>query len=786
MAIVTRGIEYKADVQGADGVVSDVSRISNSLSSMGNAGDKAQSGVARLASQLGEIGKGLVGVHEAAERWLGSLKNLGAWVREGAALADAEANFKRIGLDLREIQKQSSFTQTTEEIQKATTATAALVSSLRLTKEQTQQVYNVSAGLADAYNQDLDPTIRAVAAAAYGNTRALRQQFGVYVDSKGALKEYAKELGVTVSALTAQQRAAALTNETVATLKRTVGSWPTKDMVTPLDQVSTAWADFVALVQKTAGWLVVKFDQVTGVLDRLHRAVTGDWSEDLGTRTEQELAALDKHIEWTKKGLGNYTDQLEDAERSTFGFAKRVYISIEAASQQSLGKMKAFAEQTRQLVDLEIRRNAVAVSVAAEHVGGQLTTITEGIRQARLKAAAEIDEEEEQRREARKSAAAAARAQLERDQDALAKIREEGVEAEWTAVEHTEIEQIQHAAERRRKSAESTIKNARVLASALGEIAEQEAAAVSRATEKEARARAQAIQDAADLAQQAIAGAAAYRWDAGNTEAGQEQAALDRTLDGIREQTAALEEARAALLASPAAAADETLAQLQAITEQELALEEQLRQAQLAGQAKITAARERDAWARKKADEDAIRRQYDLTDAQKAALSEQIQGIQMFAEAGKELFGNAGVFQAAEMLASGIQSGADAAQYAAKSIAAYASGNIAAGTGYAAAAVASTAAAAKYAAGLAELGAKGFHVDSAPPETSGASAAGATAASSRALTGESETPQSQELTVNLTFQGESANVGRYLIDKINGEAYTKGGAKIDTAVMRRR
>lgn len=786
MAIVTRGIEYKADVQGAEGVVSDVSKISNSLTEMGSAGDKTQSKLAALASKLGAIGQGLTGVHEAAERWLGSLKNLGAWAREGAALADAEANFKRIGLNLREIQRQSSFTQTTEEIQKATTATAALVSSLRLTKEQTQQVYNVSAGLADAYNKDLDPTIRAVAAAAYGNTRVLRQQYGIYVDTKTALKEYAKELGVSVAALSSQQRVAALTNETVATLQRTAGSWPTKEMVTPLDQVSTAWADFVALIQKTAGWVVVEFDKVTGVLDRLHRAVTGDWSKNLGTRTEQELAALDRHIEWTKEGLGNYTDQLEAAERSTFGFAKKAFISIEADYTKYVGYTAKFAEQTWRLVDLGIRRNAMAVSVAAEHVGAQLVTLAEGARQVRLKVEAEAAEEEEQRREARKSAAAAARAQLQRDQDALAKIREEGVEAEWAAVEHTEIEQIQHAAERRRKSAESTIKNAKVLASALEAIAEQEAAAVSRATEKEAQARAQAVQDAADMAQRAIAGAAAYRWDSGTTEAGQEQAALERALSEIQAQTDALEEARAALLAAPAEAADETLAQLQAITEQELALDEQLRQAQLAGQAKIAAARERDAWARKKADEDAIRRQYDLTDVQKAALAEQIKGIQMFADAGKELFGNAGVFQAAEMLASGIQSGADAAQYAAKSIAAYASGNIAAGTGYAAAAVASTAAAAKYAAGLAELGARGFQVESAPAETSGASSAGAAAASSRALTGEAETPQAQELTVNLTFQGEAANVGRYLIDKINGEAYTKGGAKLDTAVMRRR
>lgn len=784
MAIVTRGIEYKADVQGAEGVVSDVSKISNSLTAMGSSGDKTKSKLASLASQLGNMGQGLVGVHEAAERWLGSLKKLGAWVREGAALADAEANFNRIGLDLREIQKQSSFTQTTEEIQKAATATAALVSSLQLTREQTQQLYNASAGLADAYNKDLDPTIRAVAAAAYGNTRALRQQFGIYVDTKTALKEYAKELGVSVSALTAQQKAAALTNETVTTLKRSISNWPTKEMVTPFDQISTAWSDFWALVKKTAGSLVVSFDEVTGAWTRFHSAVTGDWKEDIGTRAEQELAAIDRQIAWTKEGLGEYVEQLEAVERETFGIFKQAQIRFEASFEWE--SMAKFAEQTRQLIDLEIRRNTAAVSAAAERVGAQLAALAEGARQARLKVEAEVAEEEEQRREARKSAVAAARAQLQRDQDALAKIREEGVEAEWAAVEHTEIEQIQHDAERRRKAAEATIKNAKVLASALEAIAEQEAAAVSRATEQEAQARAQAVQDAADMAQRAIAGAASYRWDSGATEAGQEQAALERTLDEIQKQTDALEEARAALLAAPAEAADETLAQLQAITEQELALDEQLRQAQLAGQAKIAAARERDAWARKKADEDAIRRQYDLTDAQKAALAEQIKGVQMFAEAGQQLFGNAGVFQAAEMLASGIQSGADAAQYAAKSIAAYASGNIAAGTGYAAAAVASTAAAAKYAAGLAELGARGFQVESAPAETSGASSAGAAAASSRSLTGEAETPQAQELTVNLTFQGEAANVGRYLIDKINGEAYTKGGAKIDTAVMRRR
>lgn len=170
-----------------------------------------------------------------------------------------------------------------------------------------------------------------------------------------------------------------------------------------------------------------------------------------------------------------------------------------------------------------------------------------------------------------------------------------------------------------------------------------------------------------------------------------------------------------------------------------------------------------------------------LTAAQKQAVDAQLKGLDAVSE-GLEAWGKgASVIKAAQMTASAILAAADAIDYTAQSIASFAIGNVGAGVGLAAAAAGKTAAAAAYAKGLLELG---FSAPSSASSSAASTTSSAPQGSTSQLTGKRDSGETQ-LNVTMQFSGQAGRLGRYLIEEINTEARTAGGARVNSNVLRR-
>lgn len=171
-----------------------------------------------------------------------------------------------------------------------------------------------------------------------------------------------------------------------------------------------------------------------------------------------------------------------------------------------------------------------------------------------------------------------------------------------------------------------------------------------------------------------------------------------------------------------------------------------------------------------------IRAEWSMTDATRGAMDAQIKGLDALAEASAATGQGAVAMQALQMTAAGLQAVADATDYAAEAAANYAIGNIGTAIGLTAASAGKTIAAAAYAKGLIDLGFSAFDT--------GSGQASAPQASSAALTGSTASEKTTEIAVTMQFAGNAGRLGRYLIEEINAEARTAGGARVNSQVLR--
>jgi len=173
--------------------------------------------------------------------------------------------------------------------------------------------------------------------------------------------------------------------------------------------------------------------------------------------------------------------------------------------------------------------------------------------------------------------------------------------------------------------------------------------------------------------------------------------------------------------------------------------------------------------------------QLKVSDATRAATTASVTGLEEMAAAAEAWGAGATVIQAAQLLATGIKAGVDGADYAAESIAAFATGNAAAGIGLAAASLAKFAVAANAAKGLTELGASSGGVS-----TGGGSGGGSAGGGSEGLTGDGPERGGGPVQVNVNFTGAAAGLGRFLVSEINNEAQTRGGRRLVAGASRAR
>ena len=346
---------------------------------------------------------------------------------------------------------------------------------------------------------------------------------------------------------------------------------------------------------------------------------------------------------------------------------------------------------------------------------------------------------------------------------ALEAIRRTTNEAIWAADEHTASETMARQVEQQKRQVDDQIKNAERRAEAY-RLIDEKAAADER--KRLAEQQKQREQDQA-------------KWlaDAAKRAAAETAPKEDPQVAAINQRIAALQSDQARFLAMSedelAQYSDQYSATQAAIVAAEEAKNERLQQIH---KEEIRRINEEDKRIRQ-ATYDRIKANVDLSKSTREAMEAQIKGAQAVAEGLDALGVGANAVTAAQMTASGIQAVCDAMDYTAQSVASFAIGNVGTGMGMAAAATGKWAAAAAYANGLIELGFSAF--DSG----GGGGAQQTPQPTTSSITGQ-QASEPTDINVTMMFSGQAGRLGRYLVEEINAEARTSGGARLNAGVVR--
>ena len=401
----------------------------------------------------------------------------------------------------------------------------------------------------------------------------------------------------------------------------------------------------------------------------------------------------------------------------------------------------------------------------AKEIAGAAEAARKKEEEARKKEEEAAKKAEAAQREAeqrRKEAAAKAAAQAEAEAELLKQIRLRADSEIFASEEHSAQELLDRQTEQQLQQAEERIKNEYLLVQAR-EAIWGAAEAKRTKNERDAEEKRQTERDKwiAEAAKRSAAARPAG--DGQQTETERQLAEIERQRDALMQDVFRWQSLSEDELNDYYSEYVDTLAALGVADQQYTDLTEKL-------------AKER-ADAQKKAIHDAIKAEYALTDAQKKAADSAQKGLDAMAE-GLEAWGKGSqIIQAAQMTAAGIKATCDAIDYAAEAAANFAIGNVATGIGLSAAAAGKTAAAAAYAKSLAELGFSAF-------DSGGGSASTAAAAQPTTSTLTGGGSRTTEINVTMQFAGQAGRLGRYLIDDINAEARTPGGARIESRVLR--
>lgn len=366
----------------------------------------------------------------------------------------------------------------------------------------------------------------------------------------------------------------------------------------------------------------------------------------------------------------------------------------------------------------------------------------------------------------RKIAAQKAIAQKQAELATIATLQKQADDAIWAAEGHSEEENFERQVELQKQAAEERIKDAYRLAQAL-DLIDQKAAA-----EKQKRD-AETAKKAAEENEKWLAQAAER---AKQAAPGDQDSELQRLMD----QSAKVDAQLKALWEDEARFSSMSVEDMDKYSEQYLQTLNAISQADEAHLALQNQIADRQAKLREKEKFDAVKNSIAISKANRAAIDAQVKGYQELAEGLDTLGKGSTLMQAAQMTASGLQAAADAIDYTAEAAANFAIGNVGTGLGLAAAAAGKTAAAVKYAKSLVELGFSAFDTGGGGGQT----AAAATPSSTASLTGQSAESKTTEINVTMGFSGQAGRLGRYLVEEINAEARTPGGARVNAGVIR--
>lgn len=618
----------------------------------------------------------------------------------------------------------------------------------------------------------INTTIAATAAAArlasndvaeYTESFSALKNIGTKIN--GAMEVAAKGIGAATSGVRAMSGA-------ISGLLGTFGPWIAAINLA-VDAAHFLWDYFHDEAQPTAE---AQVESVRSLAEAyLALGESADWEE-----ARRKIAA-DEAQKATIKAADEAQKQLRLAEKRV-ALAKSAY-EIEKgdaeakklrhglASDEAIAAMTLRDEAKKKLdiaeKELAKRRESFELAKAEIEEMRAERAIEQAQEAAAEKAVADAAQAEKDREAKQRAAAQRAAAQRQAEISAVDALWRQADEARWAAEKHSDEENLARQVEQKTQAAEAQIKDAYRLAEAIDAIDSWAQAQRDKRNAEAAEKRAAETEKwLADAKKRAEAQTAPKFEDA-------EEAKIAEQIAKTRDEIAALNADFDRFQSMSAAEMDQygeqyiaTMDAIAAADQKEANLREQLaaRRKQIAKETLFTETKNAIA----------------ISKENQEAIDAQVKGYNQLAE-GLETAGvGMNVMRAAQMTAAGLQATSDAINYTAEAAANFAIGNVGTGLGLAAAAAGKTAAAVKYARSLVELGFSAF-------DTSGGGSSAATAQaapSTSALTGQSRESKTTDINVTMSFAGQAGRIGRYLIEEINAEARTAGGARVNSQVLR--
>lgn len=608
-------------------------------------------------------------------------------------------------------------------------------------------------------------TAKAATSATAGMTGAFGGLVGLGSKVNGAMMVAAQGLGAATSGVRAMSGA-------VSGLMGVMGPWIAL-INAAVSAAHFLWDYFHEEVQPTAE---AQAETVKSLAEAyLALGESADWeaarqkiaAEEAQKATIQAADDAQKQLRLAEKRVA----AAKAAASATAADAEGAKLRYGLASDEAIAAMNLRDEAQKKLAiaekELAKRRESFELAKAEIEEMRAERAIEQAQEAAAEKAVADAAQAEKDREARQRQAAQAAIARRQAEIAAVDALWRQADEARWAAEKHSDEENLARQVEQKTQAAEAQIKDAHRLAEAIDAIDTwAQAQRDKRNAEAAEKRSAETEKWLADAKKRAEAQTAPQFEDA-------EEAKIAEQIAKTRDEIAALNADWDRFQTMSSAELDQygeqylaTMDAIEAAEQKQAGLREQLaaRRKQIAKETLFTETKNAIA----------------ISKENQEAIDAQIKGYNQLAE-GLETAGvGMNVMRAAQMTAAGLQATSDAINYTAEAAANFAIGNVGTGLGLAAAAAGKTAAAVKYARSLVELGFSAFDTSGG-----GSSAASTQAApSTSALTGQTSETKTTDINVTMSFAGQAGRIGRYLIEEINAEARTAGGARVNSQVLR--
>lgn len=599
-----------------------------------------------------------------------------------------------------------------------------------------------TSGLGDAFAK-LNPQVDQLAGKLMGMRSA---------DPSGNLKNMAEALGMIPGPIGAVAMGVTVALSAFSSLKDILSN----EVIPATEQVTKSTDDLAGAYLRLGDNATVAAAKEALAADKRYKAEVERLNKLVGMEESYHEAVVKARVNVTKAEYA-----LQEAQEKGGALAEGKAESDLRKAQAAL--KAAEAEEARlkrgmQLSADKLKVDKEALKTDEERAAEQERQQREGERIGAQRAA-EILAEEAAEQEVRDRRMRAAQAEM----TALEAIRRATMDAIWQADEHSQEESVARQVEMQKRLVDDQIQNADRRAEAYRLIDERAAAEERKRLAEQAKQR---EQDQARWMADAMKRAAAETRPKGDTQ-----------LDAINQRLSALMSDQARYLAMSEEELAQYSDQYSATQAAIVAAEEQKDQRlQEIHEEEIKRINEEDKRARQ-ATYDRIKANVDLSKSTREAMEAQVKGANAVAEGLDALGVGANAVTAAQMTASGIQAVCDAMDYTAQSVASFAIGNVGTGMGMAAAATGKWAAAAAYAKGLIDLGFSAFDT------SGGGESQTAAQPTTSSITGQ-QAAEPTDINVTMMFSGQAGRLGRYLVEEINAEARTSGGARLNAGVVR--